>query len=350
MDFNRIKQLLGLTTLIIILFLLASCKPDEVVPTGNYEKGVFIINEGVYSNTSGSVSHYNPTTKVVQNKVFNAVNQRNLGDVVQSMAVHNNLAYIVVNNANKIEVVDANTFEEKGQVLDLALPRYFLPIADHQAYVSEWGSDGKTGRIAVVDLETFKVTKFINTNQQGPENMLKWNDKVFVVNVGGFDRDNTISVVDIATHTVVQTITVGDNPNSLVMDANSQIWVACGGYIDYSDATKSTKGSLIKVDPISYAVTTIKEFEKGKGAKHLQKYKEQLYYVEDGKLWSFDLNNQRSTLLLTERFYGIGVAGDMIYGATYSGVNNAWVKRYNLNATFVDSFQVGQFANSFLFK
>lgn len=350
MDFNRIKQFLGSTLFIALSFLLDACKPDVVTPTGDYEKGVFVVNEGVYSNTSGSISHYNTTTKEVENKIFNRVNNRDLGDVVQSMTFHKDRAYIVVNNSNKIEVADANTFEEKGQILGLALPRYFLPISEKQAYVSQWGSDGKTGSIAVLDLDSLKIIKTIVTNQQGSEQMLKWNDKVFVVNVGGFGTDNTLSVIDVNTNTVVKTIIVGDNPNSLIMDESNQLWVACGGYIDYSDANKSTKGSLLKIDPISYSITTIKESEKGEGIKNLQKYKQQLYYIEKGQLWSYDLVKKTSIVLLNEHFYGLAVANDLIYAATYSSVNNAWVKRYDLEAILIDSFQVGQFANSFVFK
>src|SRR5687768_14928056 len=67
--------------------------PNNVVSKGPFEHGVFITNEGSFSG-SGSLSYYNRTTKNLRKDLFETVNSRPLGSIVQSMAVHNDKAYI----------------------------------------------------------------------------------------------------------------------------------------------------------------------------------------------------------------------------------------------------------------
>ncbi len=65
--------------------------------------------------------------------------------------------------------------------------------------------------------------------------MLLVNNKVYVANAGGWGSDNTIDVIDISSDAVTSTITVGDNPNSLVIDASGSIWVTSGGATAYNE-------------------------------------------------------------------------------------------------------------------
>jgi len=129
------------------LFFSACTEESPITTSGIYSEGVFTINEGVFGQTSGTITYYNRTDGTVAQKIFKQANNRDLGDVVQSMSFYEDKAYIVVNNSNKIEVADANTFEEKAQITGLRLPRYFLGSTADKAYVSEWGVDGLTGTL-----------------------------------------------------------------------------------------------------------------------------------------------------------------------------------------------------------
>ena len=101
-----------------LLLLLASCKKDTPAVDNNpdiiKEHGVFIVNEGNYTWSNASVSFYNFVNGQYFEDVFDEVNNRPLGDVAQSIAVSNGKAYIVVNNSNKIEIVDLNYFHFCG--------------------------------------------------------------------------------------------------------------------------------------------------------------------------------------------------------------------------------------------
>ncbi len=102
----------------IILTVLASCEkinPDEIVDTG-FLHGAFITNEGGYGNSNGSVSYLDQDSLIIHNNIFHQLNGRPLGDVVQSISIHENRAYIVVNNSQKVEVIDLESFTSLGLI------------------------------------------------------------------------------------------------------------------------------------------------------------------------------------------------------------------------------------------
>src|SRR5687767_12691559 len=108
---NTLRRFVFLT-IAVLSFLISSCDDDDNKPKGEFEHGVFVVNEGNFQHADGSISYINPSSGEVSYDLFGAVNSgRALGDVVQSMTIDNDQAYIVVNNSNKIEVVNANTFK-----------------------------------------------------------------------------------------------------------------------------------------------------------------------------------------------------------------------------------------------
>jgi YVTN family beta-propeller protein len=110
-----------------------------------------------------------------------------------------------------------------------------LPISPDRAIVTQWGMDLLSGSIALVDLNNNTVIQKISQGiGKGPEQMLKFNDKVYIANVGGLDFDNFISVIDIATKQVIDTIQTPDAPNSIQF-ANNLLWVACSGKTIYAN-------------------------------------------------------------------------------------------------------------------
>src|SRR5690349_18079729 len=106
-----------LHSLTVVLFTFFSFlftsfdKERNILPNSVYQSGLFIVNEGSFGTPNGEISFFDRTTKTITNKLFETVNNRPLGgDVVQSMLIYQDKAYIVCNNSNKVEVTDANTF------------------------------------------------------------------------------------------------------------------------------------------------------------------------------------------------------------------------------------------------
>ncbi|CAA6823606.1 MAG: Unknown protein [uncultured Aureispira sp.] len=341
------------------LFLSACTEKPPINTTGVYSEGVFTINEGVFGQTSGSITHYNRTEGRVSQKIFKEANSRDLGDVVQSMSFYEDKVYIVVNNSNKIEVADATTFEEKGQITGLRLPRYFLASASDRAYVSEWGVDGLTGTIAVLDLNTQTLLNRISVGV-GPEKLLLKNGKLYVTHTGGYTSNNIISVLDLTTNQVETTIPVLDKPNACVEAMDGSIWVACAGEVAYLtyptiDTANSTASGLVQINPGTNTVVETILFGKGNPVESLvlnANNKKVLYYRRAGKVWQYSISSGVEEALFSGLFYGLGfdAVTNSIYATTSVGVNAADAQRYDINGNLVDFYGVGVFANGFVFR
>lgn len=338
--------------------MFTSCKDDEQeLPKGKYETGVFISNEGPFQNGTGTISFLNRDSSTIENDIFEAVNNRPLGNIVQSVYVHNDKAYIVVNNADKIEVVNANTFEEAGVINNLKLPRYFLPIDNNKAYVSQWGDGGVNGAVKVIDLSTNTVTKTITVGN-GAENMLLHNGKVYVANSGAFGYDSTLTIINAATDNVEATITVGANPNSLVKANNGNIYVLCGGKYKSDFSMLEIKGSLAIINSSNNTVSNSFSFSSDFAQPNdliINETGNKMYYNYDGKVYTQDAtaNNLQLNVFANRGFYSLGFdnVSDYIYAGdagTFS--SNGMVLRYNINGTVVDSFEAGIAPNGFFFR
>ena len=65
----------------------------------------------------------------VENNIFSQINSFQLGDVVQSMNIIDEKAYIVVNNSSKIEVANIDSMNSIATIQGLISPRY-IPNAN----------------------------------------------------------------------------------------------------------------------------------------------------------------------------------------------------------------------------
>lgn len=224
--------------------LLSSCEKTDDEPAGIYQKGVFIANEGNFTKDNGSVSFYHYDGDSVSNNIFQKTNGRVLGDVVQSVKVSGDRAYVVVNNSNKIEVVNSQTFKEVGVIEGITSPRQ-MEVYGSTAYVTCWDKTVK-----VLDLNSLAITKSIDVGA-GAEGMLIVDDKLYVANGGAYGKDSTISVIDMNTNEVVSSIELKYNPISMVLDKEGYLWALCAGKSIYDDAymlVEESPAILYKVD------------------------------------------------------------------------------------------------------
>ncbi|WP_051359879.1 YncE family protein [Adhaeribacter aquaticus] len=338
-------------------FLFTSCEKNTEGPKGSYEKGVFVVNEGAFGKGNGAISFYNPSSKATETDIFYSVNNRPLGDVVQSMTIFNEKAYVVVNNSNKIEITDANTFKSVGSIEGLKLPRYFT-VANNKGYVTEWVAFSGNGRVSVINLANNTVTKTIEVGAL-PERLVVVNNKLYVTN----SNSNTVSVINTATDVVETTITVGDSPNSLAVDANNKIWVLAGGKTAYNsdwsvDVAASTAGSLSRINTSTNAVEATLPFATKTGSPNSltsNKEKNKFYYKAAGKVYQLDITatSLPTTAFINRNFYGLGVDPNtnIIYGALAGSFTaDSKAIRYNTNGTAIDSFATAIGPNGFIFK
>lgn len=347
------------------LFLLlgfTSCLTDDKsknIASERFEKGVFVISEGIFGQTSGTVTFINRDSQLVVQDIFKGVNNRDLGDVVQSMTVLEEKAYLVVNNANKIEVVNRLNFKELAQVIGLEQPRYMVVGDSNLAYISQWGSTGLDGRIQVLNTETNQILNSIPVGK-GPEKMLFLKPFLYVTLAGGYGQAKELLKIDTRDLTITQRLAIGESPNSLQLSADgNSLWVACSGFNSYTtypeiDSSKSEAGGLFKIDLNTFSISDSMRFSIGSGASKLVRNKllgDVYYLLKNQRIHEFNANSMQLESLNTQTYYGLSFDQKYqeIYAMTYAGIQKAQANCFSTSGVLIDSFPVGFFANSCVF-
>jgi YVTN family beta-propeller protein len=356
--FNFIKSLGVLVVLAAMIFIQACSDDPNPIKPG--ESGFFIVNEGAWGNSNTSLSYYDRKTDVVTNDLIFNINHP-LGDQSQSMTVFEGKGYIVVQNSSKVEVINVNTFTWLTTISEgLPSPRYFLSVSSTKAYVSDWGADGLTGTVKVIDLSTYRVTKTIPTGS-GANQMVKVGNQVYVTNSGGYGKDNTVKVIDTNSDAVVATITTGDNPNSIQVDNDGNIWVASSGATVYNDdwsvdEENSTKGSISKINSSNTEVLRLSVDNIFSSPKNLNISTDGtiLYYLYDGGIYSLSTSatSLPTTAFKEKSYYGLAVDpfNDNVMGCYAPNFSSAGsIDVYDEAGTLLGTKTVGIGPNGFAF-
>jgi len=336
----------------IIIIFLSSCKKKEIGPqrldgtSYNKEAGnkLIIGCEGNFGVGNASLTLYNTATKSITNNLFNTQNNMPLGDVLQSSALFNGDLYVVVNNSNKVEVIDTATFISKGTITGLTSPRYFLGVSSTKAYVTDLYANA----ITVVNPSTFQVTGSIAT-AAWTEQLLLHNNKVYVTQKG----TDQILVIDSNSDLISDSITVGREPNSLVIDAFQNLWVLCSGGVD------ETHPELVKINTTSNTVTATFSFNsinESPNSLRIDTSGTFLFYLNnDVYKHSISTTNISSTPFISSgnlTYYGLGVSpfNNEIYLAdAIDYVQPGRVYRYDAFSNLIDTLAVGFIPQDFTF-
>ncbi len=339
------KHLLGI--LFLAVLIVSGCKDDKETANQGYSDGIIVVNEGTFQVGNSSISHYDPSTGMAEQDIFQTVNGRPLGDVAQSIDFFQNKAFIVVNNSNKVEVVDAVTFQEMATISQgLSLPREFLGINSTKGYVSEWGN-GTSGQIKIIDLNTYAVIDSINTGGVGPDKMKFINNMVYVGHSGGYGSDQLFTIINPDTDEVINTINTSYNPNEIVVDGEGNIWVLSIGYFDFI-TYESFPAMLTMYNPNTMDV--VKEFElPGNYPTDLQINSDgnTLFFIFNSQIVS--MNTSSTTLDLTNltngnNFYALGYDSEeqKLYASNAGDfVSEGEIMIFNESGENIGSFDAG---------
>ena len=345
----------------IIIYILISCKKQLVGPVNNTSKdeitptksGIYIINEGMFNSGTGSLSFIDYETNAISNNIFFNTNSRPLGDVPLSMQIIDSLAYIIVNNSAKIEIININTLKSVETVLGFVSPRFMQVTNNNKAYISNLYSDS----IAVFNLTTNSIQSYIDLGKSS-ESMCKVRDKVYVLNWSNFGhseyQNNTVQVIDIVTDAKIKDILVTKEPNSIVVDKNNKIWILCsGGY------SNEETPALIRINTATNEIDKTMLFSQSDYPSKLciNNTNDTIYY----------LNNSVYQMAITENslpinpiinntgtiFYGLGInpKNSNIYlsdAIDYS--QQGFVYTYSPLGIAIDTFKVGIVPSFFAFN
>jgi YVTN family beta-propeller protein len=215
-----------LMVFIAVCIVLSSCM--KISDNSKYSQGsfltgggVFVLNEGNFRGGNGSLSFYSYDSAKVYNDIFSNRNGRPLGDVPNSMTIIGEYAYIVVNNSGKIEVINKNTLESVATIEGLNSPRNISFANNNRAYITSLYSKSVT----ILDLMSNSILGYINLGHTS-ESIIVLGNKAFISNWAG---GNKVMVVNTTNNQVMDSIEVGIEPESMVLDKNNMLWVLCNG-------------------------------------------------------------------------------------------------------------------------
>jgi hypothetical protein len=333
---------------------MAACSKDELGPqclncsteeTSTQLADVLIVNEGTFNWNNASISLYQPSNKTVQQNIFSQANNAlPLGDVAQSISQLNNNAYLVINNSNKIQVVDIHSFEALTTITGFTSPRYFLPINTSKAYVTDLYANS----IQIVDLNSNAITGNIPTNGW-TEQLILHNDTVYACDM----THENLLIINPNNNLLIDSIKLGEDPNSLLRDKNNKIWILCSGGIN------STLPQLIRFNPQNRTIEatfTFPSIANSPSSLKINAAGDCLYFLNSNV---FKMNINETVLPSTpfisnnnNTFYSLGI--DPIHEEVYVSdaidyVQNGVIFRYASTGVLIDQFNCGIIPGSFLF-
>lgn len=240
--------------LAILTIVLSGCRGDipflhseeeELIPegTGNESvKGFFLLNEGNMGSNKASLDFFSYETGKYMRNIYPSRNPdivKELGDVGNDLAIYGDKLYAVINCSHYVEVMDVNTAKHVGSI-DILNCRY-IAFNGGRAYVSSYAGpvqidpDARPGKVVEIDTTGLQVTREVVVGYQ-PEEMVITDGKLYVANSGGYrfpNYDTTVSVIDLKTFEVIDTIDVAINLHRMVVDRFGRIYVSSrGNYYD----------------------------------------------------------------------------------------------------------------------
>lgn len=254
---------------ISLLILFSGCREDETIflssdtlvtepHLGGNIEGFYLLNEGNMGMNRASLDMFNYRTGVYTQDIYSERNPdvvKEMGDVGNDLKIYGNKLYAVINCSNKVEVMDKWT-AKRIKKIDIPNCRYLAFYKD-KAYVSSYAGpvaidpNAEIGFVAEIDTATLEITRKVTVGYQ-PEEMVVHDGKLYVANSGGYrvpNYDHTVSVVDLESFTEIKKIDVGINLLRMAIDRQGDIYVSSRG--DYYD----TPPNLFVIDSKTDKVT-----------------------------------------------------------------------------------------------
>ena len=349
--------------LVITLFAVSCVKE----PSGSDAKslltgsgGVYILCEGLMGQNNSSLARIDPITFNYNADNFLAANKTPLGDVANSITIHNDKAYIAVSGTAVIRCIDLNTTK---LIATLYLsgrrsPRQIAFLNDSSA----WFSDLYDNSICEFNPVSMKETgKRISTGP-APEGLAIWSNLAFVANSALGDymakepKAGTVSVIDIKTGSDIKSLQLFPDPVELKLSRrNSKLYLAYYHLPSLPDSL----GGIVEFSLPGFNIT--RHIRCHPKSLTLNQSEDTLYYIENQSVMRLDLRKDNSLpeVLMTnpnklEYYYSLAVSpidnSLWIANAKNYLVNGEiLIYKYNEYNVLSGAFRVGVNPNTILF-
>ena len=265
-------------TLLIVGFACTACRGrDIILPPEKEQKGdtvlsdivgFYLLNEGNMGANKATLDYYDYSTATYTRNIYAAANPsvaQSLGDVGNDLAIYGGKLYATINCSNLVEVMDARTAKHLATI-EIPNCRY-LAFADGYGYCTSYAGpvqigNARIGYVAKFDTTTLQIVDTCHVGFQ-PDGLDVVGGRLYVANSGGYlapDYDNTVSVVDLSTFTLAETLEVAPNLHHVCVDRHHRLWLNSRG--DYYGTpsqlfclTPSSDASAHTIDTLDLAVS-----------------------------------------------------------------------------------------------
>lgn len=210
-------------------------------------KGFFLLNEGNMGSNKATLDYFDYTTGVYTRNIFAERNPGvalELGDVGNDLDIYGHRLYAVINCSNLVEVMDVETARH---IAEIPLPNCrYIAFDKGYAYVSSYAGpvdinpEYRRGIVAKIDTVSLQIVDTCTVGFQ-PEEMAIVSGRLYVANSGGYmapHYDSTVSVIDLKTFTVTNTIEVAPNLHQVKIGGDGLLYVSSrGDYYGLQSAT-----------------------------------------------------------------------------------------------------------------
>lgn len=331
---------------------------DEQRARQPFDAGVLVANEGGFQKANASVTFYDVDKDSATQNIFRNAAGEFAGDVLQSITISGDHAYLILNGSNAVEMVNAGTFDGEVTLTDKLIDKpQYMEVINGKAYISVWGPYDADynlvdSYIVIADANTLTISDTIRT-EEGISNLLYDGKYLFASNYY-FGYGTSMSVIDPSKNEVVKNITVAGGPSGMVLDANKKLWlVSRGGY-------GAEDGYIYRINPTTFEI----EFEhhvNGQPGFDLAVSPDgrKVFYTSANEIYSVALDattGPETSLFTADDVQDLGALGvnpangDIYVGDARAFATDGEVYIYSATGTLKTSFGAGVGPTQFIFK
>ncbi|QQQ28171.1 YncE family protein [Chryseobacterium indoltheticum] len=345
MKLNRLLQVIF--GFVLLFSISCTSEYEETIPEITYQNGLLITNEGNFGTPNADVTFITKDLSLMQNEIYKAKNNKeNLGDVLQTMVLNGDKAYLLLNNSNKIQIVDRVTFKKAGEITaQLNTPRY-MAIANGNLYVSNDKYNGAkfVNVYKLSDNSFVKKIDFASTSTV--ERVVEAGGNIFVQNAS-YGFGNTITKINTTNNAIEGTpIPVPNGDITKTITYNSNVYVIAQGTADSYIYQINPAGSIVKTTTLTGIAN----------ATNLQIDGGRFYFTSSNKVYSMDMNATAAPTnpIITAvdgganfTLYGFSVIDGRIFTSDVKGFTQpSEITVYTTGGTVISKFTAGMGATS----
>ncbi|MDR2206195.1 MAG: hypothetical protein LBE36_08595 [Flavobacteriaceae bacterium] len=336
-------------TIASAMLLNVACKDDETISSrrGFYGNGILISNEGKYLTPNASVTFISEDLNYLEQNIYGTGNPENLGDVLQNIGFNGNLAYLVLNNSNKITIVDRFTFQKTGQITDEINQPKFIAFSTNYIYVTNDEVGGEK-YVSVYNLADFSFVKKLEMPDVA-DRIVEAGGNIFVQNAS-FGFGNKISAISTSDNTVLFEISVPNGQIQKTISENGSLYAIASDAVladSYIYQISPTDGNILKTITLSGISNAMNLCIDGGN----------FYFTSGMKIYEMNMNateipvNPIVTASESQEFsglFGFNVIGGKIFTSDANGFTaDSKITVYNTSGSVIKIFNAGIGSNGF---